>query len=356
MVQHESLRQKKILLVDVAEKNQNDRTWCFWEKGSGLFEEIVCRQWEQLFFFSPSFSEKLRILPYRYKMIRGIDFYRHCLQTLKQYPNVSFLQGRVEAVSSGEATGVVVDGKHLTGQFVFSSLPEQKPAPGKKDIWLLQHFKGWLVETEENVFDADTATLMDFRISQTNGTSFCYVLPFSSSKALIEYTLFTPSLLAPEAYDHELKAYINDRLGIKDYRIAETEFGVIPMTNYRFLPGQNNIINIGTAGGQTKGSSGYTFYFIQQHCQKIVTQLLAGRHPMVKTVPWRFRFYDSVLLGVLQQNRLPGDKIFATLFQKNKPQDVLSFLNNASDLLTEARIISSLPTLPFMQSALRQLH
>jgi len=27
--------QKKILLIDKETKDQNDRTWCFWEKGNG---------------------------------------------------------------------------------------------------------------------------------------------------------------------------------------------------------------------------------------------------------------------------------------------------------------------------------
>lgn len=354
IVQQKELQQKTILLVDEVAKNQNDRTWCFWEKEAGLFENIVYRQWEQLHFYNHHFSAQLSIAPYRYKMIRGVDFYKYCLGTLEKLPSVTFLKGRVEKSFSGKETGVVVNGKSYTAEYVFNSIPEQEPAIGKKDIWLLQHFKGWLVETKDNVFDTETATLMDFRISQKSGTAFCYVLPFSPTRALVEYTLFTPSLLAPEAYDEALKAYLQDQLKLADYQIHETEFGVIPMTSYRFSPGKNNCINIGTAGGQTKGSSGYTFYFIQQHCQKIVAQLLQGGHPMVKTAPARFRFYDNVLLGVLQENKLPGNQIFSKLFQKNKPQEVLSFLNNASTLPAEARLIASLPTLPFLRSALRR--
>lgn len=353
LVQQKNLQQKTILLVDESAKNQNDRTWCFWEDEPGLFESIVYRQWKQLTFYSSSFSGPLAIAPYRYKMIRGIDFYQYCFETLKQYPSVTFLQGKIDSLFSEKKTGITVNGQTFTAEYIFNSLPLHQPVLGKKDIWFLQHFKGWLVKTEEAAFDPCAATLMDFRISQAKGTAFCYVLPFSSTEALVEYTLFTPALLRPEEYDEALKAYIHDWLHIKSYRVTDTEFGVIPMTNYRFSSGQNNIINIGTAGGQTKGSSGYTFYFIQQHSQKIVQRLLANQHPLVPTVPLRFRFYDSVLLGVLKENKLPGDTIFSTLFQKNKAPEVLSFLNNASALPTELRLISSLPTLPFLRSALR---
>ena len=34
---------------------------------------------------------------------------------------------------------------------------------------------------------------------------------------------------------------------------------------------------IGTAGGQTKASSGYTFQFIQKQSQQIVDYLIAGK-------------------------------------------------------------------------------
>jgi lycopene beta-cyclase len=355
MLQQKSLQQKRILLVDSSPKVHNDRTWCFWEKEAGFFEPIVCKQWDRLWFYSESFSAPLSILPYRYKMIRGLDFYRYCLDALQQHPTVELLQGKVEAVFSQEQTGVLVDGKHYTATYVFNSIPPSKPVLSNKDVWLLQHFKGWMIETDHPVFNPAEATLMDFRVSQQHGTTFCYVLPLTANKALVEYTLFTPGLLPEEDYDKELEAYIRQYLKLANYRITESEFGIIPMTNHRFSKGENNVINIGTAGGQTKGSSGYTFYFIQQHSKKIAAALTAGRHPLLANSPRRFHFYDSVLLEVLRRNSVPGKEIFATMFKKNKPQPVLSFLNNASSLPTEARIIATLPTLPFLKAAMRQV-
>ena len=34
------LSNKRILLIEKEVKNKNDRTWCFWEKGNGFFENI----------------------------------------------------------------------------------------------------------------------------------------------------------------------------------------------------------------------------------------------------------------------------------------------------------------------------
>ena len=89
---------------------------------------------------------------------------------------------------------------------------------------------------------------------------------------------------------------------------------------------------IGTAGGQTKASSGYTFQFIQKQSQQIADCLVKGKslNYIFRSTPKRFRFYDNTLLHILYHNKFPGKKIFTSLFQKNKPQQVLRFLDNES--------------------------
>ena len=196
---------------------------------------------------------------------------------------------------------------------------------------------------------------MDFRVGQEHGTSFIYIMPFAENRALVEYTLFSGALLPKEEYDAALRNYITNHLRTSDFSISGHEFGVIPMTNYNFPTHRGNIINIGTAGGQTKPSSGYTFQFIQKHSARIVEKLAAGQHPTVTENKKRFRFYDSTLLDILTNKTVPGKDIFTTLFKKNKPQQVLRFLDNESTLGDEFRIISSLPTWPFLQAAFKQI-
>lgn len=354
MIASEKFAEKKILLIDAAQKATNDRTWCFWEKGDSLFESIVYKQWEHLWFYGEAFYKEMPIRPYRYKMIRGIDFYNYCFEQIRQQPDFQLLQAKVESVFSEKETGVVVNGQTIYADYVFNSILFQKPELEKNQHWLLQHFKGWTIKTAESTFDYHVATLMDFRISQEHGTAFCYVLPVNDKEALIEYTLFTKEVLPDEAYDAALKSYIENILHLSAYEVKETEFGIIPMTNYKFERRNNNVINIGTAGGQTKGSSGYTFYFIQQHSKAMVKSLIKTGKPLVANPSRRFQFYDSVLLHILHHDTLPGKQIFSTLFQKNKAADVLTFLNNESSLPQDLKIISSLPTMPFLKAAIKQ--
>ncbi|MGV3657427.1 MAG: lycopene cyclase family protein [Chitinophagaceae bacterium] len=348
---------KKILLVDKEIKNKNDRTWCFWEAGEGTFESIVYKRWKELWFHSYSLSKSLEISPYQYKLIRGIDFYNHCLGIIRRQPNIHFLQAPVEKVFSNdkEGTGIVAGGKVYKCQYVFNSIMFDRPQLKRHQYWLLQHFKGWVIETGKDVFEEGTGTLMDFRTGQSEGATFFYVLPFAPNRALVEYTLFSKELLKPEAYQKALQTFLKEKWGLDDYKVIEEEWGVIPMTNAPFAATEGSVINLGTAGGQTKASSGYTFQFIQKQTAAILDSLLTYDHPFATASHGRrFHFYDSILLHILHHGTLPGDVIFSHLFQKNKASQVFRFLDNETSLPEELRIISTLPTMPFLRAAVRR--
>jgi len=359
MIRSNKFTDKKILLIEKEQKNKNDRTWCFWEKENGFFEDIVYKKWDKLSFLSDEFSDTMDISPYEYKMIKGIDFYNYCFSEIAKYPNIETLYGKINSISfeKDQATIQIDDRDYVfKGAMIFNSLfYEGINKPSGNTIDLLQHFKGWIIETANPVFNPNRATFMDFRVDQKRGTTFAYVLPFSETKALVEYTLFTKNILEDEEYKSELKNYLANFLKIDDYKIIEEEFGVILMTTRKFDLFRGEAYNIGSAGGQTKASSGYTFQFIQKQAEAVI-HCLQEKEDLVETIAsYRFNFYDKVLLDVLENNRVSGDKVFISLFKKNKPQQVLKFLDNESSLTEELKIISSLPTWPFLKAALKQL-
>ena len=365
MMQHPFFNNKEILVIDQSPKNKNDRTWCFWEQHPGVFEEIVHHRWNQIDFFSDSFSARFDLAPHQYKMIRSIDFYNYVLQKAKQKPNIHFKNTTVKAVvnnNENKTASVWADEEIYTADYVFNSISLQDHGVNteKKSnsyYYLLQHFKGWLIETPSNFFDDRIATFMDFRVSQQHGTTFFYMLPVAPNKALVEYTLFTENLLEQQEYDTALKQYINEYLKLENYTITEQEFGVIPMTNSPFSKGEGRIVNIGTAGGQTKASSGFTFRFIQKHSDAIVNKLVNEKdlHTAGSFTKQRFNLYDSVLLNILQNRKMGGDKIFAELFKKNPPQRVLKFLDNETNFSEELKIMGSVPTAFFFPAAINEL-
>jgi lycopene beta-cyclase len=354
MVHSGKFQDKRILLVDKSPKTQNDRTWCFWNTGNGIFNDIVHRSWRELWVHGNQFSRLFDISPYRYNMIRGIDFYNHCLAIIRAQSNITIQFGNISEIHSGDGKAwLVLDNDKVYAEYIFNSIIFEKPVLKRNDYYLLQHFKGWFIETATEIFNPTQATLMDFRTGQQNGTAFVYVMPFSSTTALVEYTLFSEELLEQKQYDAGLKEYIQTQLRCADYQVSNEEFGVIPMTNYRFPGREGNIIHIGTAGGQTKASSGYTFQSIQKNSEAIVEGLISKNTPQLASVPGKFHFYDSVLLNVLVNDRLPGNVVFTRLFKNNPSARIFRFLDNESSLAEDIRLISTLPTVPFLKAAVQ---
>jgi len=358
ILQEPTLQNKSILIIDKDTKNSNDRTWCFWEKKPGLFESIVHARWNTLAFLSTDFEEKLDLGAYTYKMIQGIDFYNFVLQFAQKFTNVTFLQESIVTITSEENAAVVkTTESSYVGNFVFNSTGIFNPKMTEENS-LLQHFKGWVIKTATPFFNSDVGRLMDFRVSQKNGTTFMYVLPTSTTEALIEYTLFTTTVLEKETYNTALEKYIKEELKIENYTISHEEFGVIPMSLAKFEKNpKKNIINIGTAGGFTKASSGYTFQFIQKDVSEIVALLKSGKNLNIDTSFENklYNWYDRTLIDVLLSKKLTGKAIFTKIFEKNDPEKILAFLGNESTLLEDITIMTSLPLKPFLTSGVQQL-
>ena len=343
----------RILLIDKGLKNTNDRTWCFWEENEGFFESIVTKSWSNLTFHSPDIDKELSISPYNYKMIRGIDFYNHCWTEIQKHDNIVFHQDEILELKDNI---VSCKKQNFKATYIFNSAYFEINKKNNEH-YLLQHFKGWYLKTENDVFEPHKPTLMDFRVHQDYGCTFVYVMPLNTKEALIEYTLFSPELLSQEEYDKELTTYVNEHLNLKNYVISEEEFGVIPMTNIKFQKSiGKHIINIGTAGGQTKASTGYTFTRIQKQCDQIIQNLESNRHPLHSSKNSKKHvFYDSVLLNVLDKGKYPAWKIFHDMFTKLPPHLVLDFLDDKTTLWEDLKIMWSVHTPTFLKSALQKL-
>jgi lycopene beta-cyclase len=129
-------------------------------------------------------------------MIRAIDFYSHFLKKVENAPNFEYVNASIsEIISNSTDNYINTSIGNFKAKLIFSSLPKNDKMNLKKYPLLNQSFIGWTIETEEDVFDEKTMTLMDFNRNQKDETRFIYVLPFSSRKALVEYTLFSEKII-----------------------------------------------------------------------------------------------------------------------------------------------------------------
>ncbi len=356
--QKSALRNKKILLVDRELKQKNDRTWSFWQKDTGIFDDLVCKEWGFVDFMSPTYTKILDIAPYSYKMIRGADFYAFMNDFIANNANITTVYGEITAMEqSNDTASVCVNNEIYTADYICSSINATPPQQPNKQ-YILQHFKGYVIHTPTPAFDISRATLMDFSVAQHGDCRFVYVLPTDAHTAMVEYTVFSETLLADDFYDAQLKDYIANTLKIKDYEIQHTEFGVIPMTDAVF-PTQTGkrIFHVGTAGGNTRASTGYTYTNIQKNCAAFAHHWAKnGTLKSYKTINnKRFAYYDSVFLSVLSGRSLPMRDVFSDLFKHNTPQRVLRFLDGDTNFADELKIMSSVPILTFLPLAVRNL-
>ncbi len=350
-------RDKSILLLDKDPKQSNDRTWCFWEKGKGRFDKILYKSWSTIFFGGEQYSKNLEIAPYTYKMIRGIDFYKDHLKRIQGYPNITFMNETVAQVEDQNSFVQVTAGAATyTAAKVFNSIFDYKTITGQEKYPVLQqHFTGWFLKTKEPAFNPGTATFMDFSIPQKGNTRFMYVLPFSTTEALVEYTLFSEELLSEKEYEEAIIAYLNKNPGSPEYEILSREKGNIPMTCYDFeAHNSGNVLHIGTAGGWAKPSTGYTFRNTSRNTDALLLHLKNKGEINTFSIKNRFRYYDLLLLDILHKNNEKGQNIFETLFKNRSPQLIFKFLDEETTIWEDMKIITGCPKKEFIMAFLRR--
>ncbi|MBN1440448.1 MAG: hypothetical protein JW929_13650 [Anaerolineales bacterium] len=347
----------RILLLDKEPKRKNDRTWCYWSDAPGDFDSLAERVWSEMTFAHPRLSWNIPLGSFRYRMIRGVDFYRFLTGELARHPNVSWEYGDIRSVADGaEGAEALVNGKRFRARWAFNSLirPGDVPIDSGRHIFLQQHFLGWEVETDRDAFDPDRFTLFDFRTPQDGAMRFFYVLPGSARRALVEYTLFSPSVLAEADYQAAIRTYLREVLGVDRYEVVATEFGVIPMTDYRF-PRRlgRHVLAIGTRGGRVKPSTGFAFRRIQADTANIVRSLERHGDPFhIPRDSTLHRKFDATMLRILRRDPERISDVFLGMFGRNPIRRIFRFLDEDIGLIETVRLLSTLPASQFLPAFL----
>ncbi|KUL46028.1 lycopene cyclase [Streptomyces sp. NRRL F-4489] len=336
-----------------------ERTWCFWEEPGGEFDAVLTTSWSRLRVRSRDGRATLgRLAPLRYKMLRSPDFTALVAAELAKAPTVRRITATVTEVrdtpGGAHLHARATDGTplHLRARWVFDSRPLPALPPARTTF--LQHFRGWFVRTRDPAFDPATADLMDFRVPQPpRGLAFGYVLPLGPRQALIEYTQFSPTALPSQAYDDALHHYAERILGLGEFTRTGTETGVIPMTDAPLHRQRgHSVFRIGTAGGATRPSTGYTFAAVQRQARAIAAACAAGRRPVPPPChSRRARTMDAILLRALATGRIDGPDFFADLFRHTSTPRLLRFLDGRSHPAEDLAIGLRTPVLPILRTA-----
>ncbi|MFV8364057.1 lycopene cyclase family protein [Flavobacterium sp. ZT3P35] len=352
MVQSGSFTDKSILLLDQNTKKTNDRTWCFWKTNDSLWEQSISKKWDSALFANENFRRDLDLQPYQYNMVKGLDFYNQVFDLLSKQENITFINEKVLEIEESETIILVqTESETFSCSKLFNSIYHKQKAENQTKYPVLQqHFIGWFIKSEQAVFNNEQATFMDFSVEQKGNTRFMYVLPTSKTEALLEYTLFSHQHLKKEEYENEIKQYI-EKLGITNYEIVEKEQGSIPMTCYLFWKSNTkNVINIGTSGGWTKASTGYTFKNSDKKSSELVAFLQRETDFTKFHKKTKFWFYDLLLLDILDQKNELGSHIFSSIFKKGNPMVIFKFLDEETVFIEDMQVILKCPKMLFIKA------
>ena len=343
---------KKILIIEKESKTTNDKTFGFWNDKESVLDEMVFKEWEFAEFKDSNSYNTFLLNPYKYKMIKSNQFYSHIGNKILKAANFKYLNSNINEID--EINNIVkTDDGEFSSSIIFSSIYNE--VNFKKYPLLKQHFIGWTIETKSESFDDNKITFMDFSVDQKDEIRFMYILPFSKNKALVEYTLFSKELISDNEYEKEIKSYLKEN-NIQGYTIKEKEKGMIPMTCYPFFENNTDTyFQIGTAGGWSKPSTGYT---IKNSIKKIdvVVESLKHNKPLSKIrFKNRFWYYDLLFLDVLIASKGKGSQVFSDLFKNNDPIKIFKFLDENTSVVEELSIFLSVDIKTFVKSLFKRI-
>lgn len=354
----EYFKDYSFLIIDKEKSKKEDNYFSYWEIGDGKWDSILKNKWSKGDFFSKKGKVEMDFSDYSYKTLSSSKFKAYVKKKIKKKKKFKLSKDTVLKIKE-EKNNIVVVGnkKNYNAKHVFDSrLSPILNKKIKKHTYLQQHFLGWVVKTNEKIFNKRSFVFMDYRIRDKNSTAFTYVLPFKKDEALIEHTYFSKNVQNHEVYEEYIKDYLNKYYGKSTYKLVKSEFGVIPMTTYPFHRDSTmNITKIGTAGGWVKPSTGYSFKNCEKYSEKILDNIKNGKEFKISPKK-RYLFLDKILLGVLSNYNYQGETIFHRMIKRNKTKNVLRFLDEESTLLEMIKIIISMRSIYFVKVFIKSLY
>tara|TARA_B110000027_G_scaffold67940_1_gene72641 strand:- start:183 stop:1280 length:1098 start_codon:yes stop_codon:yes gene_type:complete len=330
------------LYVGNQNKKINDHFWGFWKnKSTEIAFDISDYSWSHWSIITYESKQILSSNTYPYCVIRRSKWLDYCLSQINN-KRVNIVQEDALVRNND----LFVYNNKIEGKYIFDSRQPKIPS----NI-LLQHFEGYIITSEKNIFDDKTVTLMDFRCDQSKGMHFIYLLPLNKNSALVESTIFSKNIEKPSFYLNAIKLYLRKYYNLTKFVKSHHEKGIIPMhditVNSKFT------YNIGTRGGAVRPSSGYAFTFIQKQVFQIKSQLISKGKIKTNVHKKLDLFLDRIFIKVIELNPQIAPKIFSDLAKGINGDEMAMFMSGDCSFFTKFKIIKSMPKIPFMMAFLK---
>ncbi|MCX7222693.1 MAG: lycopene cyclase family protein [Burkholderiales bacterium] len=349
----------KTLLLESRVAYDNDRTWCFWGDAQTPFATLARHSWQRFSVKQGLHSTLIDCAPTPYRMLSAADFYAKAIDAITSNAALTLQMGASLTAEPSFSNGTWL--LHTTvGSFSAKAIVDTRPLPIEQmsDTTLWQSFLGCELEFEEPRFDSKSAQLMDFYQANQAFVGFVYVLPVSTTRALVEFTVF-----APRIFEHaELLGYLESQVvklaQERPYKTQRTEYGLIPMGLGRPVhPAQDtasppSYVRVGLTAGAARPATGYAFQRIQRWAsacaQSLQTTGIPVGHPQDS---FAIRQMDAIFLNVLRHHPELGPELFMRLFSKVDSTKLIRFLSDRGSVSDYLAVILALPSGLFLKSA-----
>jgi lycopene beta-cyclase len=365
--------QRDVLVLE-GRSGDDPRSWCSWDDGTDPLPEARSASWDRWEVRSDRGVATGTDPQHPYVLVRAADRRAAAEARLGADGPVGIVHGApVSAVTPLDTeAGVLVRsaaGTVRAGTVLDARGPRCPGHVPRGRVLLHQRFVGQWISTETPVFDTSTVTLMDFVGRRQDGrVAFVYVLPVSTTSALVESTVFTSDEADPFDHRTAIAEYVRHRWGLERsaWAVDEEESGCIPMTDAPATSLTAPALAATAAGsaaarpaaagsatatvvGTTRPSSGYGFARSNRHSETVARALADGTAvPPFRDRP-RTAFLDAVFLRFLRDRPAEAPEAFRRLFGLPGPL-VVRFLSERSGILDELRIVCALPKVPFLSA------
>lgn len=346
-----SLLRKKIKNFILIEKNthlKNDKTYSFWS-GPGLFDIKKSfsvkpkKEWSQIEIKVKNKSYKIDLGSYRYECYSSESILDELYKKItKEGIKVERGQSINHVKKNQDGWEIKLKNKKILLKNVIDSRPNKifdDKYPSLKQVFL-----GSEIISNQNIFDENVVTLMDFSESNKN-VIFTYILPFSKNKALIETTFFSSEINFKQV--EKIHKLTLKKFDIKE--ITRTEQAVLPMSPYIDRKMEEQYFRIGNFGGASRPASGYAFTRIALWADQIKTKKEFCYDMIHHKENYLTNWLDKIFLSVLRSNPKKAPEIFKVFFTKVPISSVIRFLSDQSRLVDYFVIILKLPKLVMLR-------
>ena len=342
----------KICLIESSSDiNLRNKTWSFWDTYETPFNHLVRKKWDKMVIKNKNETKKINCSKFNYQSIDSEEFNNFVLEEIDNNKNIDIKYMSKVLDITNDNNNIKVLTKEITYEctHVFDSRPDSR------EIYMWQQFYGVYVKTKEDVFEDNTAILMDFS-KLKNKFHFMYVLPFSKNTALIESTYFSSNKETRCLDDKYIKSYMVSEYKNTEYIIEKKEHGFIPMDTTICNLSNSYITKIGAYSGATRASTGYTFINIQKQLDSITQSIEIGKNNTYKINKYFHSFIlrkmDSIFLKIIKENPAYMKSALLLLFRGKNHNSQIKFLSDIPGIIDIIKIILRLPKLKFLKYAL----